>query len=477
MRILLIDDDDLSRKSISSFLQNYAKYEVVEADNCEEGLFLFSKQTFPVVISDIRMPGMNGIELLKEIKKNEQSHETDVILITGFGDMETSVQALREGAFDYLIKPINVQELFVILTRIEQQNKLKTENRDLKENLNIKVNEKTASLKNLLDRYKAAYAEVTGLGRVGFFSDKMKNIVKLCETYHRSREISILIDGETGTGKEVISSLIHYGTSEKNLTKPFITINCSAITPTLFESELFGYEEGAFTGAKEKGSIGKLELAQGGTLFLDEIGDMPLDMQPKLLRVLQDKKMYRIGGSKQIKLDVRFIFATNKNLEELCSSGTFRKDLYFRINTGHITIQPLREHKEDIMPLANMFLEEFNKKRGRDFNYFHQKTISFLMNYSWPGNIRELRSTIERISILYNDSIVKPEHITFLNPQTTDPSEEENELVLEFPADKADFLDFEKLICQKALKLCNNNKTKTAQYLNISRNTLSKKLK
>jgi transcriptional regulator with PAS, ATPase and Fis domain len=285
-----------------------------------------------------------------------------------------------------------------------------------------------------------------------------------------------LIEGETGTGKEIIARMIHYG--EGNVDAPFITINCSAITPTLFESELFGYVEGAFTDARKKGRMGKFELAQGGTLFLDEIGDLPLDMQPKLLRALEAREIYRIGGTKRIKLDVRVICATNRELEKMVEENVFRRDLFFRLNVGRIYIPPLSERKEAIIPLALLFLEKYSKEKRKEFKAIHSDAENILYSHDWKGNVRELQNTIERIVLLYNDSELKPEHLNFLSPaEAFVPSVSAvspGSFVL--PPDHLDLKGLEKEITRKALKKFKGNKTLTARYLGLSRSALRSRL-
>lgn len=477
MRILLVDDDPLSRESISSFLQNYLNHEVVEAENSRKGYALYEKECFPIIVSDIRMPGMSGIELLEKIKLHPQGHNTEMVMITGFGDVKTSIQALRKGAYDYMLKPIDVEELALIIDKITEKQRLIAENDDLKKDLDKKIKASTQELETKLKQYQSAYSEVMGLGPVGIFSTEMKNIESLCRKYHNDRDIPVLIEGETGTGKEVFCHLIHYFKHQDEEPGPLITLNCSAISPTLFESELFGYEEGAFTGARKKGSPGKLELAQGGTLFLDEIGDLPLSMQPKLLRVLQDKKMYRISGIKPVNLNVRFIFATNHDLPKKIREGSFRKDLYYRINTGSLFLPPLRKRKEDIIPLANMFLSHFTKIKGSGNKLFSKDALGYLTQYSWPGNVRELRNSIERLILLTEHSIIDVEQLKFLTKADEIDDLDERSLVINFPQEGIDFKEIEIEIFKKVLHLVDDNKSKAAQYLNISRNTIYNKLK
>jgi len=318
---------------------------------------------------------------------------------------------------------------------------------------------------------QAAYTEVTSIGKFGIFSDKMQNVVKMAELLHPDRSVPVLIEGDTGTGKEIVARIIHHG--KINDSSPFIVINCAAISPSLFESELFGYEAGAFTGAKEKGMIGKFELAQGGTIFLDEIGELPLDMQPKLLRALQQKEIFRIGGNKPIKLDVRVICATNRDLKLEMEEKRFRRDLYFRLNTGRIFIPSLRERQEEIAPLAQMFMLTFASLKKRKFQYIGKPALDILEHYSWPGNIRELENAMERVTLLYNEVELKPNHLNFLELSSEINSlNGENSYLINFPEEGVSFEQLKKDLIKYVVKMLNGNKTHAAKYLNISRTTI-----
>jgi len=303
-------------------------------------------------------------------------------------------------------------------------------------------------------------------------------VVKMSEQFHEDRTVPVLIEGETGTGKEVMARLVHFG-QNSDILQPLVTINCSAISPTLFESELFGYDEGAFTGARKEGKLGKLEMAQGGTLFLDEIGEMPLEMQPKLLRVLQQKEMYRVGGNIPVKLDVRVIFATNRNLKEMVAEKSFRSDLYYRLNTGRLYIPPLRERKEAILSFSQVFLDQYSKKRGRSFRFISKDAKKILMEYDWPGNIRELKNSIERATLLFDDLELKPEHLRFLQSNDKEFESSEQAIVpgrIVLPENELHIEQLELEIVRKALKKFDNNKSKTADYLGITRSALRSRM-
>jgi two-component system, NtrC family, response regulator AtoC len=322
-----------------------------------------------------------------------------------------------------------------------------------------------------------------GVGNIGIFSNKMREIRDLSEKLHNDRTLPVLIEGETGTGKEVAARMIHYGHGD--VTAPFVSINCTAIPPNLFETELFGYEEGAFTDAKKKGAMGKFELAQGGTIFLDEIGDLPLDIQPKLLRVLEERAIYRVGGLKKIELDIRVICATNQNLFQKVKQGKFREDLFYRLNVAYIRIPPLRERKEAIAPLAQLFLTQFAEKKNRQFRYLHTDAVKILEDCPWPGNIRELQNTIERVVLLYDDIEVRPEHLRFLTDMNgdllSDASQCDGNVLqpgkIKLPPDKLDLKELEDEIVRKTLEKFDGNKTRTAEYLGLTRSALRSKLK
>lgn len=479
MRILLVDDEEISRKPIADFLTDQLGHQVTQCEDGPEAMKVYLSGSFPMVISDIRMPGMDGISLTREIKKTDRGKFTDVVLVTGYGDMNSAVEALRAGAYDYMLKPIEVAELASVTGRISEHQSLLRENRELKDQFEEKVSRATAEVSENLQRLKAAYARVVGVGCVGIFSDRMRRIEELAKKFHQDRSVPVLIEGETGTGKEVFARLIHYG--EDATTAPFVALNCSAIAPTLVETELFGYDEGAFTDARKKGSQGKLELANQGTLFLDEIGDLPLDTQPKLLRVLEEHTFYRVGGLKKISLDIRLICATNSNLIKKVEEGSFRQDLYYRLNVGNLVLPPLRERREEIGPLAQMFLEELSAKKKRMFRSIHPQAIRILEQRDWPGNIRELQNTLERIILLFDEPEVLPRHLSFLVGGDIGKNDGRGVCLdpgnVTLPPGRLNLKALEREIVQKALEKFNHNKTQTAEYLGITRSALRSKIK
>jgi two-component system, NtrC family, response regulator AtoC len=327
-------------------------------------------------------------------------------------------------------------------------------------------------IENKLSQLQAIYASVSGIGQVGIFSEKMKNIMKMVDFFHLDRSVPVLIEGETGTGKEIIARMIHFNHTEGG--GPFITLNCSAISSSLFESELFGYAEGAFTGANQKGRIGKFELAQVGTIFLDEIGDLPLELQPKLLRALQQKEIYRVGGNDSIPLDVRIIAATNRDLRQEIKLGNFRSDLYYRLNTGHIFIPSLQERSEEIVPLAQMFLQNFSREKRKHFQYIDQEAVEILQNFPWNGNVRELRNAIERVVLLNDNDCLKKKHLIFLTGEEKGQSNLDK-LHLDFNDDYSTLINIEAQIVQNALSMFKGSITQAAKYLKTSRNRIYKR--
>jgi transcriptional regulator with PAS, ATPase and Fis domain len=316
--------------------------------------------------------------------------------------------------------------------------------------------------------------DLHGIGKVGFFSKEMQDLMGKAIKLHENKSSAVLIQGETGTGKEIIASLIHYGKNCPPAEEtPLICVNCSAISPNLFESEFFGYEGGAFTGADPKGKAGKLELAANGTLFLDEIADMPLDFQPKLLRVLEDRRFFRISGNKELSFNARVICATNNHLLEMVNNGKFRKDLYYRLNTAILQIPPLRERKDDIIPLAYLFLEEFRPKDSKKLSTITEGAREILQNLKWDGNIRELHSTMERIAFNYNDSFLQAAHVESMVDEYVEGNK--NFFYLELSEEGVNLQEVIDLFISRVIDMHNGNITKTAEYLKTSRNLVKRR--
>jgi DNA-binding NtrC family response regulator len=452
-KVLVIDDDEIVREVLTEHLKNDG-YEVIGCSNGYRGLELFKNDRFDLVVLDLLMPGINGIEVLKEIKRF--SPHSIVILITAFGSIENAVDAMRAGAFDYITKPFNLSDVSFAVKRGIDVSKLE------KENINLK--------RQLKSRY--------GFENIIGDSNAMQSIYSLIDKVAPT-DSTVLILGESGTGKELIANIIHYNSERSS--KPIVTVNCSAIPHELLESELFGHERGAFTGAVST-KPGKFEISDGGTLFLDEIGEMSLSLQVKLLRVLQEKTFERVGGTKSIKVDVRIISATNKNLEDEVKTGRFREDLYYRLNVIPIQLPPLRARAEDISLLCRYFIDRYCKKRKKPFLKISGEAMSALMNYSWPGNVRELENLIERLVVLKEDLTVSvndlPEKIVAFIDNNINFKASINYEISNGAIDFGEKIkDYEKYIISRALKSSRGIKSKAARLLNLKRTTLIEKMK
>ena len=481
MNILLVDDDRATRESVSLFIQKLG-HNVTCGCNGREALELFENGSFQLIITDIQMPDIDGFELMRTIRKKKSSL-VDMVVITGHSNLDNAVTALREGAYDYLQKPINIDELAIIIERVSEHLSLKMTNRELTSHFEETVKARVSETENKLEKIYNAVRGKIGYREVSIHSTKLQEIFKLAEKFHCSSSVPVLLEGETGTGKEVLAQFIHYG-PEISI-KPFIAINCAAIPAELFESELFGHEPGSFTGSGTISKKGKLELAEDGTVLLDEIGDMPINMQAKLLRVIEEREFYRVGGVKKLRFNARIIAATNKSLSEETKTGGFRSDLYHRLNVGFIEIPPLRERKDEIIPLAIDFIEKASSRYGRKtFTDISDEARRILENHPWPGNIRQLENTIERIVLLYDDKTVKPEHLFLLEPKIKPETvHSENEIVIldentrfSLPSKGLDLDKFIDRLIQEAMIMSGNNKTLAAKILNISPRTISRRL-
>ncbi len=479
MNILLVDDEYRSRFHVADFLRRLG-HTVIEASDGREALELFPMQEFDLLLTDNRMPRMSGLELMQEVRSLPSGQETDMVIFTAYGDMHSTVMAMRAGSCDYLLKPLNIDELVATIERIAKQradNKAKSAlwKQSLDQNLKSSPNQDNKS-----GYIRRKFAPNISLYGIGVFSPSMHRAYELAQKLHANRSIPVLIEGETGTGKELIARYIHYG--EGNNSLPFIALNCAALNASIFESELFGYEPGAFSGGLSSGNKGKLDMAKGGTLFLDEISEIPINLQAKLLRMLQEKEYYRVGGLNLIKTDVRIICASNKNLEAAVSQGLFRQDLYYRLNVGHVSVPPLRERKEDILPLSRLFLKELSHQNGKSFIRIGPQATEILLSYAWPGNVRELRNVMEWVVLMWNEEEVKPNHLELIYEKVSQQSNESNLLgpngeALALPADSTSLNKLSNNIIIKALEMHHGNKTETAKYLNISRSSLYNRLR
>jgi two-component system response regulator AtoC len=448
MNNILVVDDELNMRLVLKTLLNKEGYEVATASDGLEALKVLKSGDVNVVVTDLKMPRLDGMGLLDRVIHEYPA--TPVIIITAHGTVATAVDALKKGAFDYITKPFEQDELKRVIHKA-----IKT--RQLNE-----------------DELVFSPDEVDRQGIVGS-SEAMQRIYDAIKKVAPAAT-TVLITGETGTGKELIANAIHRNSPRKN--NPFIKINCAAIAENLMESELFGYEKGAFTGAVST-KPGRFELADKGTLFLDEVGELPREMQVKLLRVIQDQEFERVGGLRTIKVDVRLIAATNRNLLQDVKDGIFREDLYYRLNVFHTQVPPLRERKEDILPLAVYFIEKFNKKLDRTVMHVDSRVKEIFVRYGWPGNIRELENLIERLVLMAGgDTIVLEEIPAELKlaasaPQVSRPDG------LEKPFKdvmKSHMEEVEKQAIVQCLEECGGNVTKAAQRLGLSRKGLQLKM-
>jgi DNA-binding NtrC family response regulator len=442
--VLVVDDDKSILTALRITLEG--EYGVCTAENGADAIRLLRDKEPEVVLLDIGLPDTSGMELLEQIKSIDP--EVVIIMVTAVEDVRMIVKALKLGAYDYLVKPIDAQELKVTL-----RNALET-----------------WSLKDKIRRIQQPKVEQYRLELIGG-SPQIKAMIETARQLGGNVDTPVLITGETGTGKGVLARAIHFSFSE--LPGPFVPVNCTAITHDLFESELFGYERGAFTGARSEGRIGRFEEAAGGTIFLDEIGSMSLSTQSKLLGVLDDRGFHRVGGSKLRRVTARIIAATNTDLEKAVEEGQFRRDLFFRLNVVNIHVPPLRERGVDILPLTEYFIASFNQKYGKQFRSISPEARKALQEYSWPGNVRELRNTVERIILLRSGTTLLPHHLSFLKsePDGTAPAEI-------CPAEKP--LDYEetiKRLIQEALGKTGGNVLETARLLNMPAHKLRYRIK
>ena len=413
---MLVNDDKHYRSEIANFLRN-SGHRVIEKGDANEALRAFQSADFHLVLADDRMPNMSGIEFLRKIKSTPRGQDADIVVVTAYGNMQTAIETIRAGAYDYLLKPLNIDELIAVIKRVAEHLALKRENKVLKLRFAEAVANATQQTRQELLSLRKAYIEAIGLKNMGFHSAVMKRILKLAWQFHANASLPVLIDGETGTGKEVIARIIHYG--QGDVSTPFIALNCAAAEPSVLEEELFGCEESNFTAATVSGRKGKLDLARGGTLFLDEITEMPSALQSQLVRVIQEKEYFRVGGVKARSADLRIIGATRRNIEKEVAQGTFPYDLFCLLNKSRIHLPPLRERAEDILPLATLFLSEFAAEKGKGFEAISQEAADTILSHDWPGNIKELRNAIQRIVLTSDDTMLKPAHLAFLNPNSS----------------------------------------------------------
>lgn len=444
IQILLVDDDVAHRTMLKVNLSS--DYRILEANDGDEVLPLLEKSVVDLVLLDMKMVRMSGLETLAVLRDSLHAN-IPVIVLTAFSSVEVAVKAMREGAYDYVAKPIDLDELQLVIARALGFQELRDENKRLQQ--------------VLMER--SSFGGIIGSGPA---MEELFATLKLVAP----SDATVLISGETGTGKELVATALHQESPRKDAS--FIKVNCAALNENLLESELFGHEEGAFTGAVARRK-GCFEQADGGTLFLDEIGDMSLPTQAKILRVLQEGELNRLGGSETIRVDVRLLAATHKDLQAMIEAGTFRQDLFFRLSVVPVTLPPLRERWSDIPELATLFLERYAVKNRKDLKGFHPEVMRIFMHFSWPGNIRELENTVERAVILCQGEQITPQELPpQILPGEVRPKEQNNAA----PATPT-LRDMEKEMIRATLAENGGNKSKSAKILGIARQTLLNKIK
>ena len=444
--ILIVEDDNTIRVTVGNFLVRQG-FDVEVAENGEQALALLKAQTFSLILLDLRLPDMNGLDILAKVRESDD--QPLVVIMTAYPEVRTAVAALKAGAYDYINKPFDLEDLLELIRRATETQRLR---REL--------------------AWRRAQSETCVIEGLIGSSAAFRNMLDMTARIASAGKIPVLIRGESGTGKERVAQAVHCRSPRAD--GPWVTLNCSALPEGLLESEIFGHERGAFTDAKQM-KRGLLELADGGTLFFDEIGDLALTLQPKLLRVLETQTFRRLGGQKEIRVDVRFVSATHRDLPAMVQAGQFREDLYYRLNVGAIDLPALRERQEDILPLAQHFLEKTAPVIGVESPGFDAAIEPLLKAYRWPGNVRELRNVIERAAILSRGQIISVQHLPKeivgnipLLEMTENPK---SATTIRPLADiEADYL-------RHVLQLCQGNKTQAAELLGITRLTLRNKLR
>ncbi|MBN9661765.1 MAG: sigma-54-dependent Fis family transcriptional regulator [Acidobacteria bacterium] len=439
-RILIVDDEESLRRVTQLRLQQ-AGYEASTAADGDEALAFLQRHPQDLVLTDLRMPGMSGLDLLKRIRQDYP--EIIVIVVTAFGTIESAVEAMKHGAFDYIIKPVNADALRMILARALEHHELRRE---------------VQSLRTAIDR-KFGFESI--IGRSKALLSTLENAARAAQSAS-----TVLVRGETGTGKELLAKAIHFNSPRRD--RPMIVINCGAIPKELLESELFGHTRGSFTGAVAA-KQGKIEMADQGTLFLDEIGEMPLELQVKLLRLIQEREIEKIGATQPVKVDVRIIAATHRNLQAMVENGTFREDLYYRLAVIPLELPPLRERPEDVPELVAMFFHKFKQRLERPDLVLPQALLPHFSAYRWPGNVRELENIVERLVVLSPGPEITIADLPEDLRRQRDPLEA---IQLELPPQGISLEAVEKELVLRALQKCNWNQTKAADYLDISRKVL-----
>ena len=443
-RILLVDDDKNTANGLTKILLQDG-YDASCAFTGTEALNLIETEHFNIIITDMKLPDISGLSIIEKAKKRD--NDITVVMITAFSSVQNAIDAMKKGADDYLTKPVNIDELELILKRIWERRLLVLQNKELRQQLNDKYN----------------FSGI--IGNTPEMQDIFKTITEIAPT-----EASVLIYGETGTGKELIANAIHYNSDRKD--KPFIALHCASLSEGVLESELFGHEKGAFTGAISQ-RRGRFELANGGSLFLDEIGEMNSHVQIKLLRVLETGRFERVGGERTLESDVRIIAATNKDLDKEIEEGRFREDLYYRLNVINLKLPSLRERKEDIGLLIDSFLVKYSAKNKKDIKGFTSQSVKMLNNYNWPGNVRELENTIERAVVMAKEEFIEPSNLpSNINVHSMKTRRE----TLHIPLGST-MKEIEKKIILETLQTTKGSKSKAAKILGISTRKIEYKIK
>jgi two-component system, NtrC family, response regulator AtoC len=451
-KIMIVDDDQLIYSSLKRVLTT-KNYDVVVCTTGGAVMDTLMNEQPELVLLDIYLGDASGLDILPEVKKIYP--QLPVIMMTAYSDVQLAVNAMKNGAEDFIVKPINLDQLDIIIHKALQYTSLQNE---------------VARLKSLMEA-DSGTANVRVLGA----SKAMITVMLAAEKYAQSEDTTVLIEGESGTGKELIARFIHK--SSRRSDGPFVSINCGAIPRDLAESELFGYEKGAFTGASDKMRQGRFELANGGTILLDEIGELSLDVQVKLLRVLQERTFYRLGGSKEISVNVRVLAATNRSLEKSVEIGTFREDLFYRLNVATLIVPPLRERKEDISLLAYAFMNEFAEKFNKSMRGIAPDAVKILESHTWKGNVRELRNTMERVVLLIDSDVVKAQNLSFLTgakPSATEaaPLPGGDSFAIRIPSTGVKMNTVLHEVITRTLKLTDGNQVQAAKILGLSRSKL-----
>ncbi|PIE57247.1 MAG: hypothetical protein CSA33_09385 [Desulfobulbus propionicus] len=445
-RLLIVDDDVLLQNSLRNVLSD--NYDTLVAGTGQQALEILEKESIDLVLLDIRLPGMNGLETLRQLKKIEP--DLLVVMMTAYEDIDTVITSMKSGAHDFLVKPLEIEMLELIIDKALE----------------------TLRLKKEVELLRSSSSENSDLPDIVAESREFCQILEFADKIAASHNTTVLIDGESGVGKEVVARIIHHHSSRFD--QPFIGINCGAINKDLLESELFGYAKGTFTDGLQHGKKGKIELANNGTMLLDEISEMRPSAQVKLLRFLEEREFYPVGGVDKKQVDVRIIAATNTNLEEQVAAGSFREDLYYRLNVARISIPPLRQRKDDILPLALFFIDKYNEIFRKKFQKISDRAQKILLDYPWQGNIRELKNVMERVVLMENCTCVRTEHLGFLRINgRVQEKKEGSTSTFTLPPEGIDLEECMQQLIIQALERSDFNRTQAARLLGISRPTLT----